>query len=152
MAYWDLALLGGVAVAALCGVGLGLRGRRKPAAAPAKPTPMEARRAAEARLKPAIERALKQIEARARRRAAIEFVTWIGAIDISPVHLAFWIFTTTDADRDRLAADKALRARLRAIVRRSGYPKAAIARVGFAFESKESVDRDWAGNYWYAMK
>jgi hypothetical protein len=123
------------------------RGRRRP-----PPNSPAGREAAKARLKPFIDRAQAEIEALVRGRASIVMVTWIGAVDISPLLLAYWIFTTTDAERDRLQADPALATELREIVRRSGYPAEAIEHVGFAFESKETVDRDFGGNYWFAMK
>jgi hypothetical protein len=34
----------------------------------------------------------------------------------------------------------------------AGYPSAAVPEVGFAFESQQTVDRDYAGNWWYAIK
>jgi hypothetical protein len=136
-----------VCVVALTFSGLLIRrrqgGRPPMAAALRAPTPA---------LEPVIERARIGIEALARQHAAIQFVTWIGAVEIDPKHLAFWIFTRTDAERDRLAVKAGLLDQLRQFVREAGYPRVAVPRVGFAFESKETVDRDWDGDYWRAMK
>ncbi len=76
----------------------------------------------------------------------------IGASDIDPKHLAVWITTQTDRQRDALSADESLKARLREILAESSYPQKAIPQVGFAFESEETVQRDHGGNWWYAIK
>ena len=34
----------------------------------------------------------------------------------------------------------------------AGYPPDAIVEVGFAFESQQTVDRDYGGNWWYAVR
>ncbi|WP_183204088.1 hypothetical protein [Brevundimonas lenta] len=75
-----------------------------------------------------------------------------GAIDIDPKHLAVWITTPTDRERDRLARDPAVAARFREILAEEGYPPAAIPDVGLAFESQETVDRVFGGNWWHAVK
>ncbi len=117
-----------------------------------RPPNVAALRGATPELKIVIDQARAGIEALAREHAAIAFVTWIGAVEIDPKHLAFWIFTKTDAERDRLAANDLLKERFREILVVAGYPPDAVALVGFAFESKETVDRVWNGNYWHVMK
>jgi hypothetical protein len=72
----------------------------------------------------------------------------LGAIDLYPSCLAFWICVATDAQRDALLADPAFAGRMRRIVADCGYPADSVDRVGFTSESDETVDRDWAGN-WY---
>ncbi|MBX7249403.1 MAG: hypothetical protein K1X35_10225 [Caulobacteraceae bacterium] len=76
----------------------------------------------------------------------------IGAVDISPANLAFWITTPTDAERDRLKADEDLRRAFRAALADAGYPPDSISHVGFAYESQETCDRDYGGNWWYVIK
>lgn len=120
------------------------RGARPPNAAVMRAAPPE--------LAAVIEQARMEIETLARRYAGIAFVTWIGAVEIDPRRLAFWIFAKTDAERDRLAADTALVERFREMVGFAGYPAEALPKIGFAFESKETVDRVWGGNFWMAMK
>jgi hypothetical protein len=75
-----------------------------------------------------------------------------GAIDINPRHLAIWITTKTDQDRDRLRANQALLSELRATLINLGYPPDAVPNVGFAFESQETVDRDYDGSWYNAVK
>ena len=80
---------------------------------------------------------------------------------------AFWIAVQTDAERDRLANDKALLARMRAVFEETGYQALIediwdkdvhlpaleyLKTLGIAFESQETVDRDHGGNWYYAMK
>jgi len=75
-----------------------------------------------------------------------------GATYLDPRHLAIWIATTTDAERDALRGSKALRRKLRAALRAAGYPRAAISRVAFGFESQETVRRDHKGSWYLALK
>ena len=75
-----------------------------------------------------------------------------GATDIDPRHLAIWITTKTDRDRDLLRANPALISECRTVLLDLGYPPAAVPNVGFAFKLNETVDRDHGGNWWYAIK
>jgi hypothetical protein len=80
---------------------------------------------------------------------------------------AFWFAVTTDAERDRLQGDEALLRRLNDIIRDSGYLKMIeeiwekeihnpileyLKTPGIVFESQETVDRDFKGNWYYRMK
>ncbi|MFD2262674.1 hypothetical protein ACFSM5_07220 [Lacibacterium aquatile] len=80
---------------------------------------------------------------------------------------AFWIAVKTDADRDALVADEVFNAKLNAVFQETGYlqlieeiwnlkinnPELGCLRTpGIVFESQETVDRDFDGSWWYAMK
>ena len=80
---------------------------------------------------------------------------------------AFWIAVPTDAARDRLTRDQDLMARLKAYIDETGYVAQARTQHGKAlakinsehlfdiaivFESQQTVDRDFEGNWFYAMK
>lgn len=124
------------------------RPRRAPPPGQSASTPQ----AFEGALGPVIQAAEQAIIALARRKVASAGAFHFGAVDISPDHLAFWITTATDAERDLLAADAALQDDFRRALLRAGYPADAVLKVGFAFESQETVDRVHGGNWWYAVK
>ena len=63
-------------------------------------------------------------------------------------YLAIWIATKTDEERDRLRQDLDLHHKLRDALLQVRYPIAVVPLVGFAFESQETGDRDFGGN-WY---
>jgi hypothetical protein len=80
---------------------------------------------------------------------------------------AFWIAVGTDRERDQLKADRTLLARLNAVFEESGYQRlvediwerevhmpalAYLKTMGIVFESQETVDRDYQGNWYYCMK
>jgi hypothetical protein len=69
----------------------------------------------------------------------------IGPIDINGPSWSCWVITETDQERDRLAGDKLLRARLERAA--AEFPPNA-----FAFQSQETVDRDFRGSWFYAMR
>jgi hypothetical protein len=76
----------------------------------------------------------------------------IDAVDINPRHLAIWIKTQTDEERDKLKRDRNLEAAFRATLVANGYPSDATPLVGFAFESTETVNRDFGGSWHVAMQ
>lgn len=105
-----------------------------------------------ASLEPIIKTALARIVALARAECASADGFHIGAVEISPACLAVWVTTKTDRERDRLKGSAALLASFRQALAQAGYPAEAIPHVGFAFESQETVDRDWRGSWWSCIK
>lgn len=103
-------------------------------------------------LKSIISVAERRIKALAQRECGSADVFSFGVPDIHPRHLAFWIKTQSDEERDRLQADAELRHKFRSILLELGYPAEAVPLVGFAFESQETVDRDFGGNWYHATK
>jgi len=103
-------------------------------------------------LAPKIAEAAARMVALARETEPSAGIFHFGAVDIHPKHLAYWITTDTDAQRDRLAADTGMQDEFRRILMRVGYPAEAILDVGFAFQSEETVQRDYGGNWYYAVK
>lgn len=105
-----------------------------------------------ASLEPIIKTALARIIALARADCASAGAFHIGAVEISPACLAVWVTAKTDKERDRLKGSAALLASFRQALAEAGYPATAIPHVGFAFESQETVDRDWKGSWWACIK
>ena len=80
---------------------------------------------------------------------------------------AFWIAVQTDVERDKLCANEALLQRLNAIISESGYLRIIediwnkeinnpalqyLKKPEITFESQETVDRDYKGNWYHCMK
>lgn len=145
---WQISILIFVAAAT---VGLGIRiftaGNRK-----TQKTNRQVNHSKKSVLQNIISEAREEIKSITRQYAHIAHVISIGAVDVNPAYLAFWIFTITDEERDRLQGDRVLEARLREAVEKAGYPKDAISEVGFAYESKQTVDERFGGDFWKAMK
>ena len=71
----------------------------------------------------------------------------IGPIDINGPSWSCWVVTDRDNERDALAGDSALRATLNEAAVRAGF-----APDSFTFQSQETVDRDYEGSWFYAMR
>lgn len=95
------------------------------------------------------EKAIKEL-ARGKYKCCNVFS--FGATDINPKHLAIWISTDTDTQRDALAKDDKFKKAVKSILKNNGYPEEAIPLIGIAFQSEETVKRDYGGNWWYAIK
>jgi hypothetical protein len=82
-----------------------------------------------------------------KRGIEAKWVVSFGAIHLSPKHLAYWVATDKDWERDQLIQDLTFRpACIRALVK-CGYPKKFADFLGIAVESQETVDRECRGNW-----
>jgi hypothetical protein len=97
-------------------------------------------------------RAKREIQRIARRYCRQARVFIFGAIHLHPRHIAIWIATQTDEERDLMRASHELLPEFRRILLAAGYPPVAVPDVGFEFESQQTVDRDYGGSWWYAVK
>ncbi len=79
-------------------------------------------------------------------------VDWLGAYDIAPENLAFWIVVKTDEMKDKLEKDKPLHYLLRGLLEKHNYPETARSSIFIGFESQETVDRDFNGSWYYRYK
>ncbi len=104
------------------------------------------------RLRLKIWKARRLVASTARERGEVTRVFSFGAFYIAPRHLAVVIVTPTDAERDKLTGQEDLIPNFRAIFSRVGYPSEAIPLIAFVFESQETVDRDYGGNWFYRFK
>lgn len=71
----------------------------------------------------------------------------IGPISIDKPSWSCWVVTNTDKERDGLATDGALKARLNAAADEAGF-----APDSFSFQSQETVNRDYNGSWFNAMR
>lgn len=80
---------------------------------------------------------------------------------------AFWIAVSKDSERDRLVSDNKLLEGVNAVFVNSGYQKIIediwnkeinnpvlgyLKKLSIVFQSQETVDREYKGNWYYAMK
>ena len=77
---------------------------------------------------------------------------WFGAIGIDPRHLAVWIMTDLDAERNVIIASDKLNSLIQDSLRQVNYPAEAISHICGTVESQETVDRDWDGKWHHRMK
>jgi len=77
---------------------------------------------------------------------------WFGLIGLDPRHLAIWIKTEFDAERDAILAEGKLTKLIQENLRRMDYPAEAIPHICGTAESQETVDRDWGGRWIDCMR
>lgn len=75
----------------------------------------------------------------------VEYVTAFS----EPFPFWVWLGTTTDVERDELARDSSAGGRVAEVAGRFGFD--ALCE-GFTVESQETVDRDYAGNWFYRLR
>ncbi len=62
-------------------------------------------------------------------------------------HPAIWTTTALDMERDQLREDESLRNRFRALLLQAEYAAEDVPLVQFVYESQETVDREFRGNW-----
>lgn len=103
-------------------------------------------------LRRAIAEAERLIRAEIRRTIPEAGLFSFGAVDAFPGALAIWVTTRTDAERDRLLRDPGFEPKMRALLGQAGYPADCVGYAGFTAESEETVERDYKGNWYWAVK
>jgi hypothetical protein len=71
----------------------------------------------------------------------------IGPIGPDAPSWSCWIVTPTDKERDRVNRDRELLARLQKAASDAG-----LTPSGFSVQSQETVDRDYEGSWFFAMR
>jgi hypothetical protein len=95
-------------------------------------------------LREAVKQAEIAIGAEVRRLIPNARVLSLGAIDLYPSCLAFWICVATDAQRDSLLADRAFPESMRRIVADCGYPQDSVDRrlhLGVGRDGRPGLER-----------
>lgn len=75
----------------------------------------------------------------------------VMSLDLDSARPWFVIKTHTDAERDLLAGNEALLKALRAVFQARGCPDEIVQSLTFTFQSEETVARDYAGNWHWAL-
>ncbi|MBN2083632.1 MAG: hypothetical protein JW748_00310 [Anaerolineales bacterium] len=70
-----------------------------------------------------------------------------GANYLNPAFLVFWVCVRSDKERDRLKRDAALRKMLRKSLDNNHYPEEGRDGVVIDFESQETVNRKYGGDW-----
>jgi hypothetical protein len=91
---------------------------------------------------------LKKELLREFREHGVSRVEWVIAFS-PPFDFRAWLATSTDADRDALAADPDLDGRVRRLTEKAGL---ADLFQGTTVESQETVDREYEGSWFYRLR
>ena len=91
---------------------------------------------------------LKQDLLRDLRDVGIDHVEYVVAFS-APFDFSVWLGTATDATRDSLASDPALNDRVRRLADEHGL---AAALGDVIVESKETLDREYEGQWFYRLR
>jgi len=70
---------------------------------------------------------------------------------LEPTQRWFLIQTKTDAERDLLTRNESLLKEFKEVFRVRGCSDALVDSLAFTFESQETVDRQYAGNWYWAL-
>ena len=76
----------------------------------------------------------------------------VAALDLEPTAPWFLVKTKTDAERDLLRMTETLLSEFQAVFRARECPDDIVRRITFTFQSLETVERDFAGNWYWALK
>ena len=78
----------------------------------------------------------------------IEYV--VGFVE--PYNVWVWLGTRTDAEREALGTDNPLIGPVRQVLLESGLPLGRVGVIGTSAQSQETVDRDYEGSWFYALR
>ncbi len=76
----------------------------------------------------------------------------VEALRLEPSAPWFLVKTKTDAERDLLRMTETLLSEFQAVFQARGCPDDIVRRLMFTFQSLETVERDYGGNWYWALK
>jgi hypothetical protein len=76
----------------------------------------------------------------------------VSAVDLESTQPWFLVKTKTDVERDLLTGNEELLKEFKAVFRARECPNEIVQGLTFTFQSLETVERDYAGNWHWAMK
>jgi len=80
-------------------------------------------------------------------------VTHFGATEVDPKYLAVWLCVQSDHECERLYQDiMSIREQVHHCFGGEQYPAAAVPFIGVQIASQETVNREYAGNWWHFFK
>jgi hypothetical protein len=71
---------------------------------------------------------------------------------VEPYGVSVWLGTETDAQRDKLAARPGLRVSVSDVLAEVGMSESAYVFRGVVVQSEETVQRDYDGSWFYALR
>lgn len=106
--------------------------------------------AAPGRVFAALDRATPDLLTKLRHHgiSRIEYV--VGFVKPYGIHV--WLCTATDGERDALPAPNPCQSEVRAVLDAAGLPRDEATFEGTVAQSQETVDRDYEGSWFYALR
>lgn len=71
---------------------------------------------------------------------------------VKPYRIHVWLCTDTDAARDALSGPNPLQDKVREVLVAAGLPQDEAHFEGTVAQSQETVDRDYEGSWFYALR
>jgi hypothetical protein len=98
----------------------------------------------------ALERATPRIVDALRDVGVTDAQYVVGFVHPFSVHV--WLVTSTDTERDALPATDPFVDEVRSAISESGFPDEHASVDGTVAQSQETVDRDYEGSWFYALR
>lgn len=98
----------------------------------------------------ALERATPSIVDALRDVGVIDAKYVVGFVHPFRVHV--WLVTSTDTERDSLPATNPFVDEVRSAIGESGFPDEHASLDGTVAQSQETVDREYEGSWFYALR
>ena len=98
----------------------------------------------------ALERATPAIVSRLGSEGVVGAEYVVGFVYPFRVHV--WLVTTTDAERDALAGTDPFLPEVTSAILSSGFPVQHAVIEGTVAQSQETVDREYEGSWFYALR